>query len=142
MSTVVAIGIMPVGIGLSRTVSPASVSRGLPIASRWAVDARRVYGREQAALAAPAGERRDRGRQARHFAREGSEGSEGTFEGVTDGPADRVAYSITSSARARSDSGTVMPKLLAVFKLMNSSSLVTRCTGRSEGFSPLSTRPV
>src|SRR3954452_12067093 len=45
-------------------------------------------------------------------------------------------HSITSSARARSDCGTVMPSLLAVFRLMTSSNLVGCSTGRSAGLAP------
>jgi hypothetical protein len=52
----------------------------------------------------------------------------------------RQAYSITSSARASSAGGTVMPSALAVFMLMTSSYLVGACTGRSAGFSPLRMR--
>ena len=47
------------------------------------------------------------------------------------------SYSITSSARASSVGGTVMPSALAVFRLMYSSALVAYWTGRSAGFSPL-----
>jgi hypothetical protein len=47
------------------------------------------------------------------------------------------AYSITSSARARSDDGTSRPSAFAVLRLMTSSYLVAVCTGRSTGFSPL-----
>ena len=49
-------------------------------------------------------------------------------------------YSITSSARARSDGGTLRPSALAVLRLMTSSYLVGACTGRSAGFSPLRMR--
>src|SRR6202023_3668877 len=49
-------------------------------------------------------------------------------------------YSITSSARASSIGGTSMPSALAVLRLITSSYLVGACTGRSAGFSPLSTR--
>ena len=51
-------------------------------------------------------------------------------------------YSISSSARPDSGSGTVMPSVLAVLRLMYSSTFVACCTGRSAGFSPLRTRPV
>src|SRR5262249_38999935 len=54
----------------------------------------------------------------------------------------RDCHSSTSSARPRSVSGNVSPSALAVFMLMISSTLVTCCTGRSEGFSPLRIRPV
>jgi hypothetical protein len=47
------------------------------------------------------------------------------------------AYSITSSARARSACGTVRPSALAVLRLMTSSNLVGCWTGRSAGFAPL-----
>ena len=50
------------------------------------------------------------------------------------------AYSITSSARASTDGGTVRPSALAVLRLMTSSYLVGACTGRSAGFSPLRIR--
>jgi hypothetical protein len=46
------------------------------------------------------------------------------------------SHSITWSARARSDGGTVRPSAFAVFRLMTSSNLVGCCTGRSAGFSP------
>jgi hypothetical protein len=51
-------------------------------------------------------------------------------------------YSITSSARPSSVSGTVMPSTLAVLRLRISSTFVACCTGSSEGFSPLRIRPV
>src|SRR5262245_59756015 len=46
-------------------------------------------------------------------------------------------YSITSSARASSVSGTVRPSALAVFMLMTSLKRVGFCTGRSAGLVPL-----
>jgi hypothetical protein len=49
-------------------------------------------------------------------------------------------YSITSSARASSASGTVRPSALAVLRLSTVSYLVGACTGRSAGFSPLRMR--
>src|SRR5215831_552046 len=49
-------------------------------------------------------------------------------------------YSITSSARARSDGGTVRPSAFAVLRLIARSYLVGACTGRSAGFSPLRMR--
>src|SRR6516165_4846871 len=51
-----------------------------------------------------------------------------------------AAHSITSSAVASSDGGTVSPSALAVLRLITSSNLVGACTGRSAGFSPLSMR--
>ena len=51
-------------------------------------------------------------------------------------------YSITSSARDSSACGTVRPSAFAVLWLMCSSTLVTCCTGRSAGLSPLRMRPV
>src|SRR5262245_60544757 len=56
--------------------------------------------------------------------------------------ADVAHYSITSSARDSSACGTVRPNAFAVFWLMCSSTLVTCCTGRSAGLSPLRMRPV
>src|SRR4029077_6604084 len=46
-------------------------------------------------------------------------------------------HSITSSARARIDGGTVMPSALAVLRLTTSSNVVGCCTGRSAGSGPL-----
>jgi hypothetical protein len=45
-------------------------------------------------------------------------------------------YSITSSARASSDDGTVSPSALAVIRLTTRSNLVGCSTGRSAGFVP------
>src|SRR5262249_35199674 len=50
--------------------------------------------------------------------------------------------SITSSARASSEGGTVRPSILAVSALMTSSNLLACTTGRSAGFAPLRMRPV
>src|SRR5262249_8889006 len=57
---------------------------------------------------------------------------------------DEVApfHSITSSARPRSGNGIVRPSVLAVLRLMISSTFVDCMTGRSSGFSPLRIRPV
>src|SRR5262249_48013623 len=49
-------------------------------------------------------------------------------------------HSITSSARASSDWGTVRSSALAVFRLMTSSYFVGACTGRSAAFPPLRMR--
>ena len=49
-------------------------------------------------------------------------------------------YSITSSAPASSDGGTVRPSAFAVLRLIANSYLVGACTGRSAGFSPLRIR--
>jgi len=46
------------------------------------------------------------------------------------------AYSITSSARARSDGGMARPNTFAVFRLMTNSNFVGCMTGRSAGFVP------
>src|SRR6516164_5981315 len=46
-------------------------------------------------------------------------------------------HSITTSAPARSDGGTVSPSALAVIRLMLNSNLVDCTTGRSAGFAPL-----
>lgn len=54
----------------------------------------------------------------------------------------RLIYSITSSARPRSEIGIVMPRAVAVLRLMISSTFVDCCTGMSAGFSPLRIRPV
>ena len=51
-----------------------------------------------------------------------------------------VVYSITSSARATTDCGLVMPSALAVLRLITSSYLVGACTGRLASFSPLRMR--
>src|SRR5262249_35006808 len=51
-------------------------------------------------------------------------------------------HSITSSARASRIGGTSSPSILAVLRLMNNSNLLTCCTGRLAGFSPLSILPV
>src|SRR5262245_41480850 len=49
-------------------------------------------------------------------------------------------YSITSSARASSEGGTVRPSALAVLRFITSSYLVGVWTGSSAGFSPLRMR--
>ena len=46
-------------------------------------------------------------------------------------------HSITSSAVASSDGGTVSPSILAVWALMTSSNFVDCSTGRSAGLAPL-----
>src|SRR5215469_10719710 len=51
-------------------------------------------------------------------------------------------HSITSSARASRVGGTTSPNVLAVCRLMTSSNLVARKTGRSAGLSPLRMRPL
>src|SRR5262245_7175842 len=51
-------------------------------------------------------------------------------------------HSITSSARAISDGGTVRPSTRAAWALMTSSNLVDCTTGKSAGFAPLRMRPV
>src|SRR5262249_55531748 len=51
-------------------------------------------------------------------------------------------HSITSSAMASNDAGTVRESILAVWALITSSNLVDRPTGSSGGLAPLSTRPV
>src|SRR6516165_3365658 len=50
-------------------------------------------------------------------------------------------HSITSSASASSDGGTSRPSALAVLRLITSSYLVGRCTGRSPALAPLRTWP-
>src|SRR4051794_13702004 len=56
---------------------------------------------------------------------------------VGSGHAGWAGYSITSSARPRSESGKVIPSALAVFRLMISPYRDARSTGRSAAFSPL-----
>src|SRR5262249_29908839 len=51
-------------------------------------------------------------------------------------------HSITSSAMARSDGGTVTPSILAVSALMTSSNLADCTTGKSAGLTPSRMRPV
>jgi hypothetical protein len=53
----------------------------------------------------------------------------------------KLLYSITSSARASSDGGTVRPSALAVLRLMTNSNLVGCWTGKSAGLAPLRIRP-
>ena len=53
-----------------------------------------------------------------------------------------AAYSIISSAICWRCRGTLRPSVLAVFRLITKSNLLGCKTGRSAGFSPLSTRPV
>src|SRR5262249_1704350 len=48
----------------------------------------------------------------------------------------QLRYSITSSAVASSDGGTVRPSILAVEALMTSSNLLDCTTGRSAGLAP------
>src|SRR5262249_54283332 len=50
-------------------------------------------------------------------------------------------HSITSSARARKDSGIVRPTAFAALTLTTSSNLVAWSTGRSAGEAPLRMRP-
>src|SRR6516225_4560417 len=52
----------------------------------------------------------------------------------------RRRYSITSSARSRSDGGTPRPSALAVLRLMTNLYLVGACIGRLASFSPLRLR--
>jgi hypothetical protein len=52
-----------------------------------------------------------------------------------------ITHSMTSSARASSDCGTVSPSDFAVFILITSSNLVGSATGRSAGLAPLRILP-
>src|SRR5947207_15453070 len=52
-----------------------------------------------------------------------------------------LAYSITSSARARIDGGTMTPSAFAVLRLMTNSKMVGCMTGRSAGLAPLRILP-
>ena len=51
-------------------------------------------------------------------------------------------HSITSSAVASRDGGTLRPSVRAVCRLITNSNLVGCITGKSAGFSPLRMRPV
>jgi hypothetical protein len=51
-------------------------------------------------------------------------------------------HSITSSARASSDGGTMRPNILAVWALTTSSNLLACTTGKSAGMAPFRVRPV
>src|SRR3974377_2189291 len=53
-----------------------------------------------------------------------------------------VSYSIILSASNCIEVGTVMPRALAVLRLMTNSYLTGLCTGRSPGFSPLRIRSI
>ena len=53
-----------------------------------------------------------------------------------------ASHSKTSSARPINVLGTVMPSVLAVFRLMDSSTFAACWTGSSAGLSPLRIRPV
>src|SRR4029453_1185554 len=60
------------------------------------------------------------------------------YEGIEGGEQlGHGAYSITWSARWRSDGGIVRPRALAVLRLMISSNLVGCSTGRSPDLAPL-----
>jgi hypothetical protein len=52
-----------------------------------------------------------------------------------------ASHSMTSSARASSDCGTVRPSAFAVLRLMTSSKLVGCCIGKSVGLAPAKIRP-
>src|SRR5262245_2337638 len=51
------------------------------------------------------------------------------------------AHSMTSSARASSDGGTLRPRARAVGRLIANTNLADCTTGKSAGFSPLMIRP-
>src|SRR6516225_8230717 len=53
-----------------------------------------------------------------------------------------VVYSITSSARTRSDAGTEKPRAFAVLRLRAVSYLVGDCTGKSAGLAPRRMRSI
>src|SRR5262249_56026610 len=57
-----------------------------------------------------------------------------------DGGLGRGGYSMTWSARSRSDGGIVRPRAFAVLRLMTSSNLVGCSIGRSDGLAPLRMR--
>src|ERR1700738_1751069 len=52
-----------------------------------------------------------------------------------------ASHSITSSARARIEGGTVMPSALAVLRLTNRPNVLACWTGRSAGLAPARIRP-
>jgi hypothetical protein len=52
----------------------------------------------------------------------------------------KLFYSMTSSARPSSESGKVIPSILAALTLITSSTFVACITGRSAGFAPLRMR--
>jgi len=60
---------------------------------------------------------------------------------LLDSRAIRSCYSITSSARAKSDGCISMPSALAVFRLITNSNFVGCRIGRSAGFAPFRMRP-
>src|SRR5262250_813222 len=62
-------------------------------------------------------------------------------EQAQQGPYTEGVYSITSSARARSGGGTVIPSAFAVLRLTTNSKRDDCTMGRSAGFSPVSMRP-
>ena len=64
------------------------------------------------------------------------------FEPEVRHASDIERYSITSSARASSDGGTVRPSMRAVCALMTSSNFVGCITGKSVGLAPLRIRPI
>jgi hypothetical protein len=82
-------------------------------------------------------ERRGNGRDAPIAAGQDHDGA----AGIDPEAARRLSYSITSSARARIDDGTVSPSALAVLRLTTSSKVVGCWTGRSAGLAPLRILP-
>src|SRR5262249_9594046 len=83
-------------------------------------EAKKTYPRHLSRLLRVGGERRGEEAPPEH-----------TYERST------LHYSITSSARARSDGGIVRPRAFAVSRLMISSTLVGCSMGRSAGLAPL-----
>src|SRR6516165_8580056 len=59
----------------------------------------------------------------------------------TDVHSEGGCYSMTSSARARIEGGTLRPRALAVLRLTTSSKVVGCWTGRSAGLAPLRILP-
>jgi hypothetical protein len=78
-------------------------------------------------------------------------GQSGHCQGTVGGPLSAISglmqrsekdrYSITSSARTRSVSGTISPSALAVLRFTASSNLAGRSIGRSAGLVPPKIRP-
>ena len=83
-------------------------------------------------------ERTAAGRGSRHRSRRSFTALHNVREGAI--RRHQLTYSITSSAVASSDEGTVRPSALAALRLITSSNLVGCWIGRLAGFSPLRMR--
>src|SRR5262245_291458 len=98
------------------------------------------------------GERHDHRNSLRRIGLRPSEARRGWKRGRARGQMQKISagkfhfeppshHSITSSATASSDIGTVRPSVFAVLRLMTSSNFVGCITGRSAGLAPLRIRP-